>query len=71
MKTYLYDCIGKRSLNVSDKKHLITLAYLFDAIKLIQEYPQVDGLALEGYFFATETQSTAFLTEQVMKHFEI
>lgn len=70
VKANLHNCIVKCSLSVGERKHLVTLAYLFDAIKLVTSFPEVDGLALEGYFYATETQSTASLTELVMGHFE-
>ena len=46
VKSNLKDCSIKRCLNVSSKAHLITLTYLFDAIKLLKEYPKIDGFAL-------------------------
>lgn len=63
----LKDCIIKRCLIVSSKSHLVTLTYLFDAIKLLNNYPKIDGLALEGYFYETETKSTTALSDSVLK----
>ncbi len=46
VKSNLKDCLIKRCLIVSSKSHLITLTYLFDAIKLLNDYPKIDGFAL-------------------------
>jgi hypothetical protein len=37
-------CIKSRCSSVEEKSHLVTLAYLFDAIGLIERYPDLDGL---------------------------
>ena len=45
----------------------MTLAYLFDGCELLREYPEGQGLGLEGYFFRTETMSTGELLDKVME----
>lgn len=63
------ECIKQRSCNVSEKRHLVTLTYLFDGCVIMSEYPKVKGLSLEDYFYKTETMMVPELTSRVMDEF--
>jgi hypothetical protein len=65
----LKGCIQQRSIQVSERSHLVTLAYLFDGIAILKDYPKIDGLSLESYFYKTETMAVGDLTEKVMTKF--
>ena len=71
IKINLQECIKQRSINVSEKTHLVTLAYLFDAIELLREYPDGQGLKLEEYFYKTETMEKSELIDGVMEEFKL
>lgn len=50
---HILNCISKMLVNISERTQLTTLVYMFDGLKILREYPAVDGDALEGYFFST------------------
>jgi hypothetical protein len=40
---HILECIQKRLVNISERTQVVSLAYMFDALKLLRDYPQVDG----------------------------